>query len=924
MNNQYFDVKTPDNISEADLSSSDKKRYRITRACDYCRKKKVKCYFTPGQACSNCVSYGITCEFNDGAKKRGPPKGYIDALEKRIRKIEESLQNPAQSNIASMQPPPPPPAIQPQHDRIHQSPSPAPSRHDSIHSMNTASASKRPQGASSDRVQYLGDMSSFQFFSNKIHLDDDNTKWKGHHIRKFGKQVVLVEDGKDEQDNAPDIPQSQLLPHVKPIHYWIYSVTGVDRHTSDRLLKIYFANIHPVLPVVNKTRFLQQYRDQADTYPPADLLNAMFGAAARFVECEALIQKSKPNRPPDVVWDVPLGWSDQFFDQAQTIITTSAATPTISKVQAIILIHNHSGNLDSKSSACWLLGGLAIRLAQGLGLNRDCEEWDIPESEKQTRKRIWWSLYVADRFHSASLGRPISIRDEDNDVGYPDATATWKEVLDEPDEDQATLDPSTEARFPSAMCRPKQQQSNAKVGIYQLFIELIKLSEILGRILQGLYTPKAKKVGLEQGSDAIVTQLDHQLTEWRFGFPEALQKADFEDFDESRGYLAPVTASVLLCYFSLLILLHRPFIEAVANGKKARPSYSSFRIGTSAATRGIRIASQMTIRDFLMFPYSFSLYPVLQCCLIHMYNTKNPDARLSAPAKADLTKGIALISRLRAMSSTAQRLYRLLKTIMNNKEIEVAVPPSDSEDSVRSRDNSVDSTTIPSRLSDVGRGTTKRSNVHAHQQQQTVLPPPPGRTTPVMAHSPQELHYPIRQFQQSLSEVIVPPTMDGSLSQSSAPSPTSMSEAFSLKQFGFNNTLGDPNQLDYTMQDVSAFSKMETLPPMPVYNNNNNNNQNHDTLYQQAPLPQQPPVNTSSQLLSFVPNTTTSIPPPQPTIPPATSMPPTHPLLDSNNEGLFRNNPNNPFFGIPTSMDWTEWNEWSQSNQGNTTWQPLA
>lgn len=208
-----------------------------------------------------------------------------------------------------------------------------------------------------------------------------------------------------------------------------------------------------------------------------------------------------------------------------------------------------------------------------------------------------------------------------------------------------------------------------------------------------------------------------------------------------------------------MILLHRPFIEAVANGKKARPSYSSFRIGTSAATRGIRIASQMTIRDFLMFPYSFSLYPVLQCCLIHMYNTKNLDARLSAPAKADLTKGIALISRLRAMSSTAQRLYRLLKTIMNNKEIEVAVPPSDSEESVRSRDNSIDSTIIPSRLSDVGRGNNMR-NVHSHQQ--TVLPPPSGRTTPVIAQSPQEQHYPIRQFQQSLSEVIVPPTMEGS------------------------------------------------------------------------------------------------------------------------------------------------------------------
>lgn len=112
--------------------------------------------------------------------------------------------------------------------------------------------------------------------------------------------------------------------------------------------------------------------------------------------------------------------------------------------------------------------------------------------------------------------------------------------MDEPDDEEFNCGSELSMpRFPSAMCRPKQ--SDGRVGIYQLFIELVKLSEILGRILQGLYTPKAKKVGLEQGSDAIVTQLDHQLTEWRFGFPEALQKAAFEDFDESKGYLAPVT-----------------------------------------------------------------------------------------------------------------------------------------------------------------------------------------------------------------------------------------------------------------------------------------------------------------------------------------------------------------------------------------------
>lgn len=148
-----------------------------------------------------------------------------------------------------------------------------------------------------------------------------------------------------------------------------------------------------------------------------------------------------------------------------------------------------------------------------------------------------------------------------------------------------------------------------------------------------------------------------------------------------------------------------------------------------------------------------------------------------------------------------------------------------------------------------------------------------------------------------------------------------MSEAFSLKQFGFNNTVGDPNQFDYTMQDVSSFSQMETLPPMPnIYNNqayptlpvqiNPNNNNTPPSLQQQQ---QQPQLNVNA----YVSNPSSNAPVAQPSVP-------LQSILDNTNEGLFRNNPNNPFFGIPSSMDWTEWNEWSQSNQGNTTWQPLA
>jgi hypothetical protein len=155
-----------------------------------------------------------------------------------------------------------------------------------------------------------------------------------------------------------------------------------------------------------------------------------------------------------------------------------------------------------------------------------------------------------------------------------------------------------------------------------------------------------------------------------------------------------------------------------------------------------------------------------------------------------------------------------------------------------------------------------------------------------------------------------------------------MSEAFSLKQFGFNNTIGDPNQLDYTMQDVSAFSGMETLPPMPttIYNqtfqqpvqqmHNNNSPQQQRSLQQQLNIDSYVPSSNASQFQA-------------PQQPINATMPIQQQQQQQQNMivqqiGVFRNNPNNPFFGIPSSMDWTEWNEWNQNNQGNATWKPLA
>lgn len=387
-----------------------------------------------------------------------------------------------------------------------------------------------------------------------------------------------------------------------------------------------------------------------------------------------------------------------------------------------------------------------------LGLHRSCEDWDLPRTEKETRKRVWWALYITDRFQTAILGRPINLRDEDISVPYPDPGADIEEVLDAYEADKERIR-SNEVfpRFPclSAPYNYKTNVNRARPQIYELFIQFIKLSEILGRILQGLHTPKAKKFSSQHGSDELVTRLDFELTQWRYEFPNALKKIQLPDFNEDVGHFAPVIASMLMFYCSSLILLHQPFIQRTATHSKS--SHTSQQICTSAAIRGMRIACRLTARDYLMCPYSFTLYPIRQFGLIHMLNSKNPDPQISNTSQLYLEKGTQLLNRIKSISSTASSLYELFKDMSDT------TPDTDA---------------------------TTEENQSIESQSQD------GKDRQTMA---------------SLMDAIMLPATN---------EPTKYiqpEEAFSLTQFGYN-TITDTNSLDYILQNLNALSGFSSEP----------------------------------------------------------------------------------------------------------------
>ncbi|OCH94538.1 hypothetical protein OBBRIDRAFT_125227 [Obba rivulosa] len=83
---------SPESQNRAESSAS---RRRSSRACDQCRRTKSKCERpasgSDAQPCRGCAAMGLSCTFAGPSHKRGPPKGYILALERRLHQVEALL-----------------------------------------------------------------------------------------------------------------------------------------------------------------------------------------------------------------------------------------------------------------------------------------------------------------------------------------------------------------------------------------------------------------------------------------------------------------------------------------------------------------------------------------------------------------------------------------------------------------------------------------------------------------------------------------------------------------------------------------------------------------------------------------------------------------------------------------------------------------
>ncbi|KAG6812396.1 hypothetical protein H0H92_003077 [Tricholoma furcatifolium] len=94
---------------------------------------------------------------------------------------------------------------------------------------------------------------------------------------------------------------------------------------------------------------------------------------------------------------------------------------TCATVQALFLVFRFSYNSSqADKEERWLLTGLATRVAQVIGLQRDSAAWNLSPEEVQRRRRLFWELFVWENWSSLVHGRPGSLWIQHADCKYPD------------------------------------------------------------------------------------------------------------------------------------------------------------------------------------------------------------------------------------------------------------------------------------------------------------------------------------------------------------------------------------------------------------------------------------------------------------------------------------------------------------------------
>ncbi|KAI0190601.1 transcriptional regulatory protein GAL4 [Astrocystis sublimbata] len=545
---------------------------RAVRACDRCKKRKIRCDGT--QPCEVCNTAAANCTF-DATYTRG-----------RLPVIPRSgLEAHGNSTIAGSLASSVPGASH-NYECSRSSALLVDTRTNGTGSNigpTTISSQSSPEPSWDDtQGQYIGPTSGVDFLLRvQKRLHQSMSESQTSNIFTFG----------DAPLQTPDLIPSfcMMLP----------------RDAAQRLLDRYFDFAMPTY------RFLHRPQVQHLLNEFYDTLGAMRDADSAPANTALLFMVFAQGRVymPEQELIGPLDLSTRYFLAAEHQLTKERGPVRLTSAQAR-LTQCYYLLTQSRINHCWSLFGTVSHLILALGLNRSTRLTKTNDHSRiinvECRRRTFWCAYTLDAFLSVALGRPRSFHDDDINAELPTCL----------DDDELTKS----AIEKSPTLPPRMFATLAH----------IKLARIIGRIVRQLYS--IQPISADR-RNVLTERISKDLSDWRVEFSRFLE-SNFNAPSVPAIYVRQQNV-LNLTYWHAIILAHRPIVlsnftrflhrnnhmhKEAKNDEEGEESIQQF---VSAALSTVKTVDEM-VRNAQMFRafwittyFAFTATIILYVSLLH-------------------------------------------------------------------------------------------------------------------------------------------------------------------------------------------------------------------------------------------------------------------------------------------------------------------
>ncbi|PBP28146.1 hypothetical protein BUE80_DR000894 [Diplocarpon rosae] len=351
----------------------------------------------------------------------------------------------------------------------------------------------------------------------------------------------------------------------------------LTRKVWDEVYELFKLHFSTEMPFLHPPTFRNRMRQAAYPRDPATsaadledsrvLLLGVLTLTARFHK--GLVAHHSPNQ------EDPLAASEYYAGPLAAAFgptIRNLTTPSLENIQALLMLGLYDWG-QTRGLSAWLYVGLAIRLAYPMGLAYE-DDPDHPPSavaktgarkssnqtpspredatEKEVRRRTFWSCFIMDRMLAAGKNRPKMMSVDKLRVQLPCS------------DDQFLFVRNVQTGFLDSDwldCGPSPVESVNDDGVLSRYVRLV---DIFGRLSEWSYAGGRRTEKIPPWDERTqFFQLRQQLKQFHDALPSNLSytEANLSAHIEKRN--ATTYASLHILYSLCLIMLHREFIPFI-------------------------------------------------------------------------------------------------------------------------------------------------------------------------------------------------------------------------------------------------------------------------------------------------------------------------------------------------------------------------